>query len=163
MQKTESKTCLIISALNVLLMLGCGNVLGSKSGGYGLSADSPNAEQDVLAGSVAPKIGGTDELRGNNLTLPGIEVGSSTSYTVPQSDRNLLVIFESYDIDAFDEVEILADGISLGFLPQGSSNSLSGALEILLPVGTQALEFRQDVNPDFRWGVVLRSASWVED
>jgi|GEM_PF-3199366 len=166
---------LTVGLLNVLLFQNCGKLDDVKAGAFvsetaiPLEAETENAEVEEQAEFPletptelpSASIAGTNELRGNRLVDPGLEVGESTVYSLPQSSEGLVVTFEGYDIDNAREVDIYADGQRVGLAPAGLNNDFSGPIKALLPIGAQSLEFRQALDPAFRWGVVILSTEWA--
>ncbi|MEY8840436.1 hypothetical protein AB9K41_15555, partial [Cribrihabitans sp. XS_ASV171] len=70
---------------------------------------------------------------------------------------DLTVSFEGYDIDVTDEVELILNGQSLGFLSLGVNNGTTEYSYDLdasdLQEGVNHLVFAQSVNSAFRWGI----------
>ena len=76
-----------------------------------------------------------------------------------------------FDVDFANEVEVLVNGDSLGFLSNGADNGLNGGdtfsmAAIDLPAGTNTLQFVQNLNVNFTWGItdiLLADASAAPD
>jgi hypothetical protein len=72
-------------------------------------------------------------------------------------DGPLLLTLSAYDVDTGNEVEVLLNGKSLGFLDKGMNDGLSDH-SILIGkddqnAGTNLLVFNQAINPGYKWGV----------
>jgi len=73
--------------------------------------------------------------------------------------KDQLLSFDGFDIDVDDELEIILNGDSLGFLDAGINNGLesyqiaiAGADQI---AGDNILEFKQAINSKFQWGITI--------
>ncbi len=70
---------------------------------------------------------------------------------------DVTISFDGYDIDVTDEVELLLNGQSLGFLSLGVNNDTAAYSYDLaatdLQEGVNHLVFAQSVNTTFRWGI----------
>ena len=71
--------------------------------------------------------------------------------------EDLELTFDGFDIDFNNEVELFLNGNSLGFLDAGVNDGLEDYSLTLTTaqqqVGENTLEFRQQINTAFKWGV----------
>ncbi|WP_406649778.1 hypothetical protein QEZ52_09380 [Aliisedimentitalea scapharcae] len=79
------------------------------------------------------------------------------SFDFVGSTDDLILTLNGYDIDFSDEVEVILNGTSIGFLDTTSNNGL-GASQFSIDaadqlVGTNVLEFHQKNNIAYAWGV----------
>ncbi len=79
----------------------------------------------------------------------------SASFTGTGSDLGLF--FDGFDIDFDNELEVVLNGNSLGFVDAGVNNGTTSYGTVIAAsaqnAGLNELEFRQAINPDFAWGV----------
>ena len=71
--------------------------------------------------------------------------------------QDLILSLDAYDVDTAIEIEVLVNGVSLGFLAQGVNDGLSH-YQLLIgaefqQAGTNEITFRQAENLTYRWGV----------
>jgi len=80
----------------------------------------------------------------------------SALFTFSGSSSDLILSVTGYDIDSGNEVNILVNGVSVGFLAR-TPNNATGPSSIQIPLntqvaGTNSIEFRQRV-PGWTWGI----------
>lgn len=79
------------------------------------------------------------------------------TFAFESTGEDLTLILQGYDIDFADEVEVLLNGASLGYLAQTADNGYGASeFDILvadLQSGTNTLEFHQTHNTTYVWGV----------
>ena len=70
---------------------------------------------------------------------------------------DLLLSLNGFDVDLGDEIEVLLNGVRLGFLDAGPDEQLNGGDSFLITAAQQAsdnlLTFKQTYDPIFKWGV----------
>jgi hypothetical protein len=81
----------------------------------------------------------------------------SKSFVFPASSSNLILSVDGYDIDTSDEVEVLLNGVSLGFLSRGPNNSFNAGNAFAINAndinnGDNTLTFA-NTTPGFIWGI----------
>ncbi len=93
---------------------------------------------------------------GNNFNGTADADGVVTA-TFTGSSEDLLLSFTGYDVDFGNEIEVLLNGVSLGFLAVGVNEGLSqhsftiaAAQQI---AGENVISFVQVLNPTYKWGV----------
>ncbi len=86
--------------------------------------------------------------------------------TFENTGADMVLDFKGYDIDSSNEMEILLNGVSQGFVLSGVNNGLDNynlAISATDQVsGTNTVAFQQATNPNWKWGVtdlLLKPAS----
>ena len=71
--------------------------------------------------------------------------------------NDLILSLTGFDVDVADEIEVLLNGVRLGFLDAGPDEQLNGGNSFLITAAQQAadnvLTFKQFYDPIFKWGV----------
>ncbi len=80
----------------------------------------------------------------------------TASFTGTESDLDLSLL--GYDVDFDDELEVLLNGSSIGFLSKGPNNNLNGGDTFTIGAdqqnsGENIITFSQARNPSWNWGV----------
>ena len=122
---------------------------GDLSGGLTLasvtSADTFVHVGTIDTGSYGNKFNGTSDADGR------------VDATFNGTGENLLLTFDGYDIDFNDEVEVLLNGVSLGYLSSGVNNGLSSYQFQITAAQQQAgdnvISFVQRGDVNWAWGV----------
>ena len=122
---------------------------GDPSGGLALqnvtSADTVIDVGTIDTGSYGNKFNGTSDADGR------------VDACFTSSGEDLLLTFDGYDIDFNDEVEVLLNGVSLGFLNKGVNNGLSSYQFQITAAQQQAgdnvISFVQRGDVNWAWGV----------
>ena len=78
--------------------------------------------------------------------------------TFANTGSDLDLTLTGFDIDFADEVEVLLNGSSIGFLSQGANNGFNGGDTFSIAAGdqiagTNTLGFSQNLDNNFKWGV----------
>ena len=128
------------------------------------SLDGGNGVNQLIGGSGSNTIIGLDLLTVNQIDTNsyGHRFGSdqnreSKSFSFPASNDNLILSVDGYDIDFNNEVEVLLNGISLGFLSRSPNNAFNSGDSFTLNAadispGDNTLSF-QNSTPGFVWGI----------
>jgi subtilisin family serine protease len=111
----------------------------------------PGVSGDVVLTPGVPDLGAY----GNGYGSDANPMELSASFTGTTQDLTLFVT--GYDIDFVDELEVLLNGVSLGYLSKGPNNGLNGGDSFVIPaasqlVGDNLLLFRVST-AGFKWGV----------
>ena len=96
------------------------------------------------------------------------EPDGQVDFNIQATGGDLALHVDGFDIDYVDEVEILLNGTSIGFLKLSEDQSLSSNIVLLsasdLEPGENTISFVQNLNLNFAWGVTnLRLESAVID
>jgi hypothetical protein len=79
------------------------------------------------------------------------------SFTFQSTASDLELTLDGYDIDFNDEVEVLLNGVSIGFLTKGPNNALQAQSFLIAAAdmleGDNTITFVQSLDATFAWGV----------
>jgi len=93
---------------------------------------------------------------GNNFNGTADDDGVVTA-TFTSTSEDLLLSFTGYDVDVGNEIEVLLNGASLGFLEAGVNNGLSQHSFTITAAqqaaGENIVSFVQVQDPGWTWGV----------
>ena len=93
-----------------------------------------------------------------NLYAGQVEPDGEVTATFAGAGTDLTLSLIGYDIDLSDEVEVLLNGSTLGFLTPGANEKLNSGDSFVITAsqqqaGTNLLTFSQALNPSYKWGV----------